>query len=134
MNSTVGAQRHQIEGNYIHYDTSLETVQAAVQKELNEPGKILGYRAINQKLRMQHELQVQRNLVHKMLQKEDPEGLQFFRPTSKNKEKKRFFSCDGPLDVASFDGHEKLCGYQNWTFPLGVYECLDAYPRKVLFL
>ena len=96
----------------------METVQAAVQKELNEPGKILGYRAIN--VRMQHEVQVQRNLVHKMLQDEDPEGLQFCRPTSKNKEKKRLFSCDGPLDVVSLDGQEKLCGYQiglsHWVY------------------
>ena len=40
--------------NYIYYDTSLETVQAAAQKELNGPGKLLGYKALNQKLRMQH--------------------------------------------------------------------------------
>ena len=112
----------------------METVQASVQKELNEPGKILGYRAINQKLRMQHEVQVQQSLVHKMLQNENPEGLQFCSPSSKNKEKKRLFSCDGPLDVVSRGGHEKLCGYQNWTFPLGVYGCLDTYPRKILYL
>ena len=31
--------------NYVHYDTSLETVQAAVQKELNGPGKLLGFKA-----------------------------------------------------------------------------------------
>ena len=58
--------------NYIHYDTSLGTVQTAVQKELNGPGRLLGYRALNQKLRMQHEVQVPRHLVHKMLQNEDP--------------------------------------------------------------
>ena len=38
--------------NCIHYDTLLETVQAAVQKESNGPGKLLGYRALNQKMRM----------------------------------------------------------------------------------
>ena len=68
--------------NYIYYDTSLETVQAAAQKGLNGPGNLLGYRALNQKLKMQHEVQVPRNLVHKMLQNEDPEQLEFRRPSS----------------------------------------------------
>ena len=57
---------------------------------------------------MQHEVKVQRNLVHKILLNEYPRGLKFCRPSSKNKEKKRLFSCDGPLDVVSRDGHEKL--------------------------
>ena len=70
---------------------------------------------INQKLLMHHEVQVQQNLVHKMLQNEYPGGLQFCCPSSKNMEKKRLFSCDGRLDVVSRDGREKLCGYQNWT-------------------
>ena len=73
--------------SYIHYGTSLETVQAAVQKELNRPG--LDYRALNQKMRMQHEVQVPRNIVHKMLQNEDPEGLEFRRASSKKTERKR---------------------------------------------
>ena len=41
---------------YMHYDTSLETVQTAVQKELNGPGKFaVCCRSLNHKLRMQHE-------------------------------------------------------------------------------
>ena len=68
--------------NYIYYDTSLETVQAAVQKGLNGQGNLLGFRALNQNLKMQHEVQVPRNLVHKMLQNEDPEQLEFCRPSS----------------------------------------------------
>ena len=40
--------------NYIHYNTAMETVHANVQKELNGSGKRVGYRAVNQKLRMQH--------------------------------------------------------------------------------
>ena len=94
-------------------------VQAAVQKELNGPGKLLGYRALNQKMRMQHAAEVPRNLVHKMLQNEDPEGLEFHRPSSKKKERKKFYSCDGPLNVVSLDGHDKRCGYPNWDFPTG---------------
>ena len=73
--------------SYTHYDTSLETVEAAVQKELIGPSKFLGYRALNQKLRMLHEVQVPRNLVHKMLQNEDPEGQKFAAHLHKRREK-----------------------------------------------
>ena len=62
---------------------------------------------------MQHEVQVPQNLVHKMLQNEDPEGLEFRRSSSKNKDRKRIYSCDGPRNGVSLDGHDKLCGYQN---------------------
>ena len=60
----------------------METVQATIQKELNGPGKLPGYQALNWKMRMQNEVQVPRHLVHKMLQNEDPEGLEFRRPSS----------------------------------------------------
>ena len=36
--------------------------------------------------------------------------------------------------MVSLDGHDKLCGYQNSTFPLGVYGCIDTFSRKILFL
>ena len=36
--------------------------------------------------------------------------------------------------VVSVDGHDKLCGYQNWTFPLGVYVFIDTFSRKILSL
>ena len=59
-----------------------------------------------------------------MLQNEDPEGLQFCRPSSKNKDKKRLFSCDDLLEVVSLDIHEKLCGYQN--IRLSHWVCMDV--------
>ena len=69
-----------------------------------------------------------------MLQNKDPERLEFQCASSKKKESKRYFSCDGPLNVVSLDGHEKLCGYQSCTFSVRVYGCLDTYSRKILFL
>lgn len=36
--------------------------------------------------------------------------------------------------VASLDGHDKLCCYQNSTFPLGLYGCIYTFSRKILFL
>ena len=66
-----------------------------------------------------------------MLQNEDPEGLQFCRPSSKNKKKKRLFSCDDLLEVVSLDIHEKLCGYQN--IGLSHWVCMSQHlSEKVL--
>ena len=36
--------------------------------------------------------------------------------------------------LISLDGHDKLCGYQNSTFPIAVYGCLDTFSRKILFI
>ena len=35
--------------------------------------------------------------------------------------------------VHSLDGHDKRMGYQNSTFPLAVYACIDTCSRKVLW-
>ena len=75
---------------------------------------------------MQHKVQEQRNILHNILKN------RIFLP-SKNQEKKRLISCDSPLNVVSFDHHEKLCGYQNGTYSMDEYRCLDTYLRKALF-
>lgn len=36
--------------------------------------------------------------------------------------------------VASVDGHDKLCHYQNSTFLLDVYGSIDTFSCKILFL
>ena len=38
------------------------------------------------------------------------------------------------MTVLSLDGHDKLYGYANWTFPIGIYGCMDTFSRKMLFL
>ena len=52
----------------------------------------------------------------------------------KGKNVKKPFTSEGPLWVISLDGHDKLCGYQNSTFPLGVYGCIVTFSHKILFL
>ena len=59
---------------------------------------------------MQHEVLVPRNLVQKRVQNEYPEELESRHPSSKKKERKRFFSCDSLLNVVALDGHKKRCG------------------------
>ena len=50
------------------------------------------------------------------------------------KKKRGSFVTRGPNWVLSLDGHDKLMGYQNWTFPLAIYGCIDTASRKLLWL
>ena len=132
--STLARRLRAFEINYINYDTDLDTVKNAFQTEVNGPGKLLGYRAMNLKLRTEHGIQVPRHLVYNIMMDMDPEGLEERNVQKKGRKKRRPFTSEGPLWLVSLDGHDKLCGYQNWTFPLGVYGCLDTFSRKILFL
>ena len=49
---------------YVYHDTPLAVVSDAVQKELEGPGRLLGHRVMNQKLRTEHNVQVPRHLFH----------------------------------------------------------------------
>ena len=105
-----------------------------MQKELEGPGRLLGYRALNKKLRTEHNVQVPRHLVYNMIAELDPEGLEARSLQRRKKKPKGQFTSEGPLWVASLDGHDKVCSFQNSTFPLGVYGCIDTFSRKILFL
>ena len=125
--ATLDRRLRQFGIHYIYYDTPLAVVSDAVQKELEGPGRLLGYRALNQKLRTEHNVQVPRHLVYNMIAELDPEGLEARSLQRRKKKPKGQFTSEGPLWVASLDGHDKLCGFQNSTFPLGVYGCIDTF-------
>ena len=109
-------------------------MERAVQKELDGSGRLLGCRAMNQKLRMEHLVKVPRHLTYDVMAELDPHGLEARNLQKKGRKTKGNFTSEGPLWVVSLDGRDKLCGYQNWTFPLGSYGCIDTFSRKILFL
>ena len=49
------------------------------------------------------------------------------------KERGNFISL-GPNWVHSLDGNNKLMGYQNSTFPIAMYGCIDTASRNVLWI
>ena len=55
--------------------TPVAAVSDAAQKELEGPGKLLGYRAMNQKLRTEHNVKVPRHPVYNVMAELDTEGL-----------------------------------------------------------
>ena len=65
--STLARRLKYFDIHYIDSNVALSAVTNAVKKELEGPGKLLGYRAMNQKLRTEHGICVPRRLVDKML-------------------------------------------------------------------
>ncbi|XP_028412940.1 uncharacterized protein LOC114535818 [Dendronephthya gigantea] len=122
---------------YVEYNTDLNDVVTAVQKELEGPGQYLGYRSIHRKIREQHNLAVPRNLVYDLMTEFDPEGLERRGNVGVKKHKRGnagTFTSMGPNHTHSGDGHDKLLGYMNYTFPLAVYGLQDAYSGYILYL
>lgn len=59
------ARRMQYFGiQFTDYDVEVNDVEAAVEKEISGPGKLLGYRAMHEKIREIHNLNVPRDLVY----------------------------------------------------------------------
>ena len=52
---------------YTDNNVSVDDVKAAVQQEMEGPGILLGYRAIQNKVRQKHGLKVPRDLVHNVV-------------------------------------------------------------------
>ena len=69
-----------------------------------------------------HDLRVPRDLVHAVMYNVDSVSLEERAPCFKKKKKKKkgHFTTRGTNWVHSLDGHDKLMGYQNSTFPIAV--------------
>ena len=76
---------------YIDKDTSLEEVLEAVDKELDGPGQLLGYRSMNQKLRTEHDIKVPRHVVHSVMRYLDPDGIENRFPRNERKRSNLLF-------------------------------------------
>ena len=73
--------------------------------------------------------------VQDVMSELDPQGLEARGNVgAKRQRKKGNFTTRESNWVHSLDGHDKLMGYQNSTFPLAVYGCMDTASRKLLWL
>ena len=61
-------------------DVTVDDVRQTVAEEMDGPGKLLGYRVMQKRIRQEHELNVPRDMVHAAMQcviyDLDPEGLE----------------------------------------------------------
>ena len=71
-----------------------------------------------------HDLNVPRDHVYAVMYNVDPDALAERAPQYKKKKAKGNFISRGPKWVHSLDGHDKLMGYKNSTFPIAVYGCI----------
>ena len=122
----------------IYYNSNsveIHDVTQAVENELKDPGQFLGYRAMHKKIRQEYGLNVTRDKVYDVMYELDPEGLEARGGVGAKKERRKGnFTTRGANWVQSLDGHDKLMGYQNSTFPLAIYGCMDTASRKLLWL
>ena len=66
----------------------VEEVKEAVRNELDGPGSLLSYRAMQNKLRQEYHLNVPRDLLHAVMFDLDPEGLAARCPSKSKKKAK----------------------------------------------
>jgi len=115
---------------------SVEDVKEAVKKDLEGPGKLLGYRSMNKKIRQKYDLLFTQNQVYDVMSDLGLNGLaaQGGVGAQKARQKKGNFSSKTPNWVHSLDGPDKLMDFHNSTFRLAIYGCFDAAIRKLLWL
>ena len=113
---------------------SVEDVKSAINKELMGPGRLLGYRAMHLKIKNIHGLNVPRDLVYAAMTDLDSDGLKMRQPGNKKPKEKGTSISAGPNWVMSLDGHDKLMGFQNNTFPIAIYGAIDTASRKLLWI
>ena len=98
------------------------------------PPRLLGYRAMHLKIKNIHGLNVPRDLVYAAMTDLDSDGLKMRQPGNKKPKEKGTSISAGPNWVMSLDGHDKLMGFQNNTFPMAIYGAIDTSSKKLLWI
>ena len=76
---------------------------------------------MQKKVRINHGLNVPRDLVYAMIKGIDAENVETRAPAAKKKKRTGDFSTKGTNQVHSLDGHDKLMRFQNSTYPIAIY-------------
>ena len=113
---------------------TVEEVRQAVSKGLDGTSTLIGYRPMQRNVRINHGLNVPRDLVYAMMKDLDAESVEARAPAAKKKKRTLHFSTKGTNWVHSLDDHDKLMGYPNSTYPIAIYGSIDSANRKILWL
>lgn len=106
--------------------TDLNDVLGAIQDELNGSGRLLGYRAVWQKLKTERNMAVNKETVRHAMRLLDPEGVEARR---RHRLKRREYKGRGPNFLWHIDGYDKLK-----PFGFGIHGCVDGYSRRIMWL
>lgn len=97
-----------------------------IENELRGSGSIIGYRAMHQRLTIEHGLNVTRNVVRQVLKILDPEGV---HARSRHRLRRRIYTAKGPNYLWHIDGYDKLK-----PFGFCIHGGIDGYSRRILWL
>ena len=91
---------------------------------------------MHKKIRQEYGHNATRDKAYDVMYELDPEGLEAHGGVGaiKKERRKQISTTRGANWVHSLDGHNNLLGYQNSTFPLAMYGCMDIASRKLLWL
>ena len=103
-----------------------EAIVSAVEQELKGSGRLLGYRQMHQRLRLDYGLVLRRETVRTTLASLDPEGVSL---RSRHKLKRRQYIAKGPNFVWHLDGYDKLK-----PFGFCVHEAIDGFSCRIIWL
>lgn len=106
-------------------DFNEQEVRARIQREIDGPGCMAGYRGMWHTLRREGYM-VPRGKVESLLKELDPEGCERRRA---HRLKRRAYVNQGPNYCWHLDGYDKLKPY---GFP--IHGCIDGFSRKMLWL
>ena len=101
-------------------------VVAAIERELQGSGSLIGYRLMHQRLTTDYGLVVDRETVRNILKTLDPDGVE---RRSKHRLKRRKYKSKGPNYIWHIDGYDKLK-----PFGFCIHGAIDGYRRRILWL
>ena len=107
-------------------NVSLEALRSVMEREMEGPNALKGYRGMWNHLRQAYGLRVKRDTVMELLREIDPEGVKLRRTKKLNR---RAYVSPGPNYCWHFDGYDKLKPYG-----LPIHGCIDGFSRKILWL
>ena len=81
---------------YTDHSVTIDEIKGAVEKELQGPGKLLGYRALQKKIRQVYDLNVPRDVVYAVMYDVDSDALERRAPQFKKKRKRVILHREGP--------------------------------------
>ena len=103
-----------------------ESLRQIISKEIEGSASTKGYRALWSSLKASYGINVQRDVVMKMLRELDPDGTETRRA---RRLRRRQYVSIGPNFCWHADGYDKLKPY---GFP--IHGCVDGFSRKILWI
>ena len=108
------------------FQSNLDEIVEAVEKELKGSGSLLGYRAMHQRLLNQYGLFTTREVVRHVLKIFDPEGVEH---RLRHRLRRRVYRSKGPNYLWHIDGYDKLK-----PFGFCIHGAIDGFSRRILWL